>query len=365
VSSDQQQPEGQLEPLGGGRWLRSSGYHIEHGMIRLAAGAELELYDPWEQWRTSSDEERPYKRLLRLAQQLHPPRRFAALPRRQERLLEEWVQRNGLLGILPHETLEASFAPRWVDERKRADESPSLAAVQRRLVRLEGQWQIERLRVAQERSDDPALEGELVSAELLDDSVCSLEVLRRDVRDGRLERRPLGQQFGGHFPEVPDSEAGSYAYAGFDTESFWRGYGESARQFVQVARYLADPLAALDRLQRKRLSQDDRELILRALGRISAIAAVVEPAAGLSASDEFIVGWQSPSLLGMQAYMLLSDLKAGHQVKRCPNCEAFFLAKNPRTRYCSATCRYAEQKRAWRKARGAGRTRAEAGEGDS
>lgn len=75
----------------------------------------------------------------------------------------------------------------------------------------------------------------------------------------------------------------------FDTDTFWRGYGESAWQFVQVARYLADPLAALDRLQHKRLSPDDRELILRALGRIAAIAAVVEPAAGLTASDEFIV----------------------------------------------------------------------------
>ena len=80
---------------------------------------------------------------------------------------------------------------------------------------------------------------------------------------------------------------------------------------------------------------------------------MVDLAGALSETDEFFVGWASPSLLGMYALMLLNDLSDGHQVKRCPNCEVFFLAKNPRARYCSSTCRHAQQKREWRKAKAA------------
>ena len=78
---------------------------------------------------------------------------------------------------------------------------------------------------------------------------------------------------------------------------------------------------------------------------------MVDLAGALSEDDELIVGWSSPSLLGMYALMLLNDRKAGHEVKRCPNCAVFFLAKNSRARYCSSTCRHAQQKREWRKAK--------------
>lgn len=92
---------------------------------------------------------------------------------------------------------------------------------------------------------------------------------------------------------------------------------------------------------------------------------MVDLSGALSETDEFFVGWASPSLLGIYALMLLNDLSAGHQVKRCPNCEVFFLAKNPRARYCSSTCRHAQQKREWRKGKAAKREDCEASAGDS
>jgi len=60
----------------------------------------------------------------------------------------------------------------------------------------------------------------------------------------------------------------------------------------------------------------------------------------------------------------LSRLSLDREVKRCPNCEVFFLAKNPRARYCSSTCRHAQQKRVWRKAKATKRGLGDASDGD-
>ena len=206
-------------------------------------------------------------------------------------------------------------------------------------------------RIGEARTSDPALEGELVSVEQLGDAGLPREVLHRRVQAAGIERRSLAEHYHGFFPDVSRAEADTYAYPGLDTDDFWRSYAESVRQFVLTARCLAAPLEGLARMRGEGLSEDDRILIWRALGAISAIASVVNLASALSESDELIVGWSSPSLLGMYALMLLNDLKAGHEVKRCPNCEVFFLAKNPRARYCSSTCRHAQQKREWRKGR--------------
>lgn len=76
--------------------------------------------------------------------------------------------------------------------------------------------------------------------------------------------------------EVPQGEVHTYAYPGFDTDAFWRGYSESARQFVHVASYLAAPLSALDRLQHAELTGEDEMMIQQALQRIDVIASVVD-----------------------------------------------------------------------------------------
>ena len=254
------------------------------------------------------------------------------------------MQENGLLGILPHQTLEAHMAPRWSDEREfsglRAP-SPhgerSFIAVQRQQLWQAQQWPVYLNRAGEARTSDPALDGELVSAAQLGGAGQPLDVLSRRVQDASIERCSLEQHYHGFFPKVPRAEASTYDYPGVDSDRFWRSYAESARQFVGTARYLAAPLEGLTRLRGDELGEDDRTLIWRALQRINAIASVVDLSGALSETDEFFVGWSSPSLLGMYALMLLNDLKAGHEVKRCPNCEVFFLAKNSRARYCSST----------------------------
>lgn len=353
LSAPAEQAAARFDLLGGSRWVRSGGYRIEQGRIRLEAGAELEVYDPWQQWRERADEERPYKRLLRLAQQLRPPRFYGPLPRREERLLEAWVRENGLLGILPHETLEADFAARWAPAAPHAGdpEDHGLVAVQRRQLWSAGHWPVHMGRVGEARSADLALEGGLVDQAELGGKAQPLEALRRRLPDAGIERRPLAVHYHPYFPEVPEAESLTYAYPGIDSDRFWRQYAESTFAFVRAARYLAAPLEALPRLQKASLSSDDRLLIGRALERVSAIASVVDFGGALGEQDRLVAGWSSPSLLGMYAFMLLHDLRAGHEVKRCPNCEVFFLARNTRAVYCSSTCRHAQQKREWRRAR--------------
>jgi Family of unknown function (DUF6076) len=356
VSERAEQAEATLDLVGGSRWLRSSGYYIENGLIRLRPGAELEIYDPWEAWRTAADEDRPYKRLLRLAQQLHPPRLNGPLPQRQQRQLETWVQENGLLGILPHETIEAHFAPRWVHERRETRDMPPssddeliLVAEQRHQLPFEEGAYVQRRHVGKVRSSDRTLEGQLVDLERLAGAERPIEALCRRLPEGKLERRTIGEHYHEFFPDVPGTAAHTFAYPGFDTDEFWRGYAESTWRLIHVAAYLAAPLNALDRLQHATLSDEDEMMIQRALHRIGSIAAVADMWGALGEDDQLTVGWASPSLLGMYALMLLSDLKAGHAVKRCPNCETLFLAKNLRAIYCSSTCRHAQQKREWRK----------------
>jgi len=89
---------------------------------------------------------------------------------------------------------------------------------------------------------------------------------------------------------------------------------------------------ALDRLQHAELSGEDEMMIQRALQRIDVIASVVD-----------IWGWigeeeGTDSGIGWTLAVTAGDVRAddaqrhqgGHQVKRCPNCETLFLAKNVR-----------------------------------
>ena len=60
--------------LSGGLWCRASSYEVTADilcLIRPARGATLEPYDPWEADRSARlEEDRPYKQLLRLVQQI-------------------------------------------------------------------------------------------------------------------------------------------------------------------------------------------------------------------------------------------------------------------------------------------------------
>ena len=342
-------------------WYRSSGYVLEKGMLRLRAGAELERYDPWQEWRALPDEQRPYKSLLRLVQRLEIGGTLfePQLPARQRQLLEQWVRRNGLLGILPHETLEVTMAPRWVDERELAPQpevDPSgvsvLVPVQRRSTRYNLDWRRSVPQPAYAREIDHAQIGELISVERLGAPWLAVEALYRRLPEGRLERRPLAKHWHEFFPEVPLNQAYTYAYPEPGTPEFRQSYAEPLRSFVRTARSLSQAAQALGHLQQGvPLDKDQTTIARQAIGRLNGYLAAVSPAAVIATEGKLDVQWSSPSLLGCFAVMLLSDLAAGQLIRSCPNCGIFFLSGNRRAIYCSSSCRYAYQKRQWRAGR--------------
>lgn len=78
------------EHLGRSLWRRASAYTIRDNMIRPAEGATFDDYAPWLADRTAKkDEERPYRELLRLAQQLRSYRRRRELPAKERQLLSK------------------------------------------------------------------------------------------------------------------------------------------------------------------------------------------------------------------------------------------------------------------------------------
>lgn len=352
-----QQGEPEATPILGRLWYRSSGYVLEKGMLRLRAGATLESYDPWEAWRSSPDEERPYKSLLRLVQKLEMggTRHEPQLATHQKQLLEQWVRRNGLLGILPHETLEVTLAPRWLDERElhfSEEDEPTgvrvFVPVQRRSERTALGWQRSFPRPAYAREVDPGAAGKLVSEERLGAAWLSVEALYRRLPEGKLERRPLREHWHGFFPAVPRDEADTYAYPNVGSDEFWPSYAEPLGSFVRTARSLAEVVQALEHLHAVPFDDDEETIAWRGIRRLNAYAAAVQPVGIISTERKVRAAWSSPSLLGCFAVMLLSDLAAGQLIRSCPNCGVFFLSGNRRVIYCSSSCRYAYQKRQWR-----------------
>jgi hypothetical protein len=371
-----EQRESEATPVLGRMWYRSDGYVLEDGMLCLKPGASLEAYDPWEAWRSSPDEKRPYKSLLRIVQRIETIglRSAPHLRPRQGQLLEQWVRHNGLLGILPHETLEVTMGTRWMDEQRTHLQPASepagisvLVPVQRRSERAPFGWRRSFPRPAYAREVDPALEGELVSAERLGADWLPVEALYRRLPEGKLERRPLNQHWHGFFPQVPDEQAETYAYPGPGTPEFWQSYSEGLGLFVGMAKYLAGIVQALEPLQQgEALDEQQKTIAWRGLSRLNAFAAAVQPAATLSEKNRVRIAWSSPSLLGCFAVMLLSDLAAGQLIRACPNCGVFFLSGNRKAIYCSSSCRYAYQKRQWRSGQakqGMGRPDADGTEG--
>lgn len=92
--------------LSGSMWWRFDEYEVVDGThIAPAEGAELERYDPVEEHRQlwegrSQDDEPAYVKLARVD------------PYSIDAILN-WCSQFGLLGILPHRTLEIHFWPRW------------------------------------------------------------------------------------------------------------------------------------------------------------------------------------------------------------------------------------------------------------
>gem|GEM_PF-2397098 len=333
-------------------WRRCSEYVIEQGIIRPAPGARVESYNPWRADReAASEEERPYKVLLRLAQR-SKTRRPEALGKRQSKLLARWLAANGLLGLLPHETLQYYSPPRWQKRSALLQPAggPTFYVPQQRCVRrcAEG-WSVRTREVGPERPAASVVPGAPVEPELLYETAHPVETLYRSWPSGEIKHEALAVRWRDYFPGSTASTSGADDYPDFTDEEFWLSYGEPLEAFLGWSRRLASSLALL-------VEEGDGEQQWGREGAMMALAEINEAAFGTSLGgypreDGSVgLGRAAPSLASCFALLILHDLAAGQQVMRCPICDGVFLSRAYQARFCSAACRYAHHKRQQREA---------------
>ena len=243
-----------------GCWWRFDRYELHRGAIRPAAGATLELYDPWAAYTEarsgwgSAGGKAPYELLLDLAwsTRLRPTTRGEPLQLEpdSEQALLAWCAAHGLLGLLPHEAEVAYLAPRWapVEEFEQA----GIALVVTRLmyqwgytgwqVGLDAWWQTQN----QALQEAPKQEGEVVPRQFQPDYWGLPSVLRRALGDASWLTLPIERAWGPFFPTLPEQERREYFYPVPLSDAFWLGYAEPVSAFLETATLFAETLQNLD-----------------------------------------------------------------------------------------------------------------------
>lgn len=339
-------------------WLRYSAYTVSKTpllMIRPAATATLELYDPWEADRAAQGEEqRPYKQLLRMAQRTNLGAARFDMPKRERQQLEQWVRHNGLLGILPHETLFYRNAPHWHETPIELEFSDSKKRGVRKLTpyqvevrRVSGDWSLTYHRVGDEHPLRTARRGDPVDPAMLYDSAKAAEVTYRSWPRGDVVRASLGRRFKTFFPARSRQEVEQREYASPASSRFWADYGEPLGLLLRYGWHLANALTAFSVWPPTEPWQE-RNAIL-ALQQLNDAAIGASLVGRLEENGAVRLEWSGTSLLGCFATMILEDLAGGQRAMRCPVCRGVFLSSAHQAKFCSSTCRYTYHKREQRR----------------
>ncbi len=334
-----------------GEWWCHGDYVLdENGALFLKRGGRVEPYDPWgadAEARLHSEEERPYKQLMRLAQQIDL--RGEGLPTRKRKRLEAWVRRNGLLGVLPHQTLSLTTAPRWVNRDEylaalRPDEPVSekrLWAVQRSVYRVAGAWREHYEGPLDGRLYNRDYLNQLAKAEDLAREARPTEAILQSLRDGQVRHVKLTEPtWWSHFHL---GATGLADYPTFGSDRFWLAYGETLGHLLGAVRQLT---GALEDVRRGRAAKDEA-LLGHGYARLEGLAGPASLAAFATDAGPAL-GFSTPSLLSCFAILALQDLAGGQEIRQCENCGALFPTKAREARFCSTTCRTSSYKREWR-----------------
>lgn len=374
-------PPKPLDILPGSTWWRASAYEIVGGThIAPVEGSEVLKYDPFK----DRGEVAPYVELLRID-----------LDKPEE--LRRWVERFGLLGILPHQTVEAFFKPRW--EERLISGVMSGSAVQQKQYRA-GQpvetLAYEELSQANHESGvpvDPAeLEHAVEKSRIFWKGIQPAGVRSVDPATDTLQRLDIAEGYAQFFPHVegvceyahdlwrskyawitepPDMGEDEFAALGEKlsqrddypaplTDAFLLEYGEplalmrnyviSLRNTVdywsQVAR--TDSIEGLDYIV---LSNEGHRV--RFPPSFTAGVRAVHPT-GIPWEDKkgklhWKLGWDSRSLYGTLNTMVLQDFALrGARAKYCTRCGRLFVTKQYNKEYCSSKCRKASQMNRYR-----------------
>jgi hypothetical protein len=339
----------------GSLWPRYSDYIVTKTpllVIRPKADATLDLYDPWKADRDApSEEERPYKQLLRLAQRVREKGGARLkMAQRERQQLESWVRKNGLLGILPHETLTFTNIAHWHESPIEREFDESKRRGLRRLTpyqlephRLANEWMVAYHRAGDDYPLRSAPPGGVVAEELLDDRARPATVTFRRWPEGELKTQRLGRRFVTFFAGGSSFAVEQREYSSPRTTAFWRGYGEPVGMLLHYAWHLANCISAFAVWPPvEDWQQRNAALALIDLNDAASQSSLV----GHFGEDwTMTLDWSGVSLLACYAALILQDLAGGQRALRCPVCGGVFLSSAHQARFCSSTCRYTFHKR--------------------
>lgn len=320
-----------------GKWARWTRYELIDGVIRPARDAALIEYDPWERFRENDGRYRtvhqPYIELVNLCRRLDDLRIQSGIqpwspggrtlkpvvgPQNEaDQLILDWVERHGLLGIVPTVANSIRSGTKW---------HYLAGGVWFSFTQLRGDAPV--------RLDDPAV-GWL------------------NLRFRLYEAQPLKDLepfFGANIADQGVPGPGS--------PEFWRDYREPIDKFVSYGRRFASDAMCLSHWRDARFARPSDGLRPdtpgdsehEAFNVLAALAATTAAEPQLAADRKMIVEERnSPGLLASYALMFLWDRMDGRRIVRCGGCGSHFVSNEIRAGYCSVACRRTASSRRYRR----------------
>lgn len=364
-------------------WWRFSEYEIKEGNILPRKDADLEEYDPWEEYLSScsaADLIPPYQSLITLLRDVRfqPQEDGLGLIGQSQREITQWCKRFGLLGLLPHVAISMTLAPVAILERQSRD--PAVELYVRTYVRAGGRWQSQLYgeghsgkiigpAIQQLREKGLLYEGSessLEEEEFLGVTPGEMPAVLRAAQTGipaegvilqpleyhpdlvSFDRQPFEKYWGKFFPKVPSSAKNAYQYPWPLHPEFWDIYAEPVEEFVQTAtvfRNLLRRLYELSASPQETINRGQFDSRVRVLFALEGMLAGTAPLADGDEVDGFHLALRFPSLIAALGMMIVKDLEAGKTPQLCIECETPFLTSAYQARYCSSRCRNTAQQR--------------------
>jgi hypothetical protein len=344
-----------------GQWWRFSKYEVNGGYIRRAPDdKEPIVYDPWQGWEESRLHQKGkdtgsavvYQKLLSLVGEIQRIEgatsaselvQATALSLRSRRLLEDWCQEFGLLGVLPHFAIKIVTArlpkPVWLlantmvgsgrvplprpgknwDPR---DTQPS-DMIQYEYQRTQKGW----------RSFEVGNEVEP-------------QALTRHWNDDRLVTEPI-DSLARYFPDIAPENPSDYPYPMPFTPRFFLEYAEPVSEFLKAALILRASIVAFgyEPARGKPRIGPENELQPDIDGLVEPVSAIFRSSLVKSAR-EFRMKWACKSLISSVAMMAMHDhVSRRARTRICKLCRDVFISNSWGADYCSKQHRYRGQKR--------------------
>ena len=342
-------------------WWKAERYELRGGCIAPVKGASMQPYDPWalvEEKRKAESGPRPLclsavdlcSKLKRRRDPL--PRWPHVLERESEQLLIDWCNDYGLLGLLPHEVEYFSPYPRF----ERSEGSDQGWPVSLTFRRSGVDWQCERTRwkgrehIAgfKESEDygipDPKDWPSRVQPGYLKRSIEPL--LLDSWMEGTVpELSKLDRSWFQYFPDLDWPASAAYPFPCPYTPEFWAIYGEPIQFVYKAIRLLARCAEAMaEPKSGETVAENQSDVREHARRVLNVLAEPVSIRLNPNEDGQLVQQWESPSLLGELAVMLIFEVSRS-RILKCEGCDSTFAADAYQRLYCSDTCRSRVQKR--------------------